>query len=97
MSDDGWLPPERYRGEQDDLEAEARRLVGLTREAQARRETLERKLRDRLNGKEYVSAGEWLEQADADREKRNGHRTYPRAWAERAAAARQLRRARPGG
>lgn len=92
MPDEEWQPCERYRGEQDNLEAEARRLVALTREAQVRRETLERKLRDRLNGKPYVPAGDWLAQADEQREQTNGHRTYPPEWEELAALIRQLPR-----
>lgn len=90
MPEEEWLPPERYRGEQDNLEAEAQRLVALTREAQQRKEILERKLRDRLNRHVYVSASDWLERADADREQTNGHRTYPEEWAELAALARQM-------
>lgn len=90
MPDEEWLPCGRYRGEQDNLEAEARRLVALTREAQVRKETLERKLRDRINGKPYVPASDWLEQADEQREQANGHRTYPQEWSERAALAREL-------
>jgi hypothetical protein len=96
VPDEEWLPPERYRGERPDLEAEARRLVALTREAQMRREILERKLRDRLNGRAYVDAGEWLEQADAEREQANGSRTYPRAWEDLAALARQIPRPKIG-
>ena len=90
MAEESWRQPERYRGEQDSLEAEARRLVALTRESQVRKETLERKLRARLEG--YVPVDDWLEQADADREQRNGNRTYPEEWAERAALASQLTR-----
>lgn len=92
MSEESWLPPERYRGEQDNLEAEARRLVALTREAQMRKETLERKLRDRLNGEVWTSAADWLEQADAERDQANGKATYPRTWDELAALARQIPR-----
>jgi hypothetical protein len=100
MPEEEWLPAPRYAGEQDSLEAEARRLVALTREAQMRREKLERKLRDRLRGKAYVDAGEWLEQADQEREQCNG-RTYPPEWSELARLASELpqgrrHRARPG-
>jgi hypothetical protein len=62
---DEWVPPERYRGEQDDLEAEARRLAALTRESQIRMETLKHKLQARLQG--YVPVDNWLERADEDR------------------------------
>ena len=77
-----WLPPERYAGEQDNLEAELRRIVALTREAQMRRDIAARRLRDRLDGYTSVPAGDWLAQADEEREQANGHRTYPREWAE---------------
>jgi hypothetical protein len=97
--DSEWLPAPRYAGEQDDLEAEARRIVALTREAQGRREILERRLRDRLAGYVAVPASDWLERNDAEREQAGG-RTYPEEWAERAALASQLprrgHRARPG-
>ena len=74
MPEEEWRPPARYRGEQDDLEAEARRLAALTREDAAQGNAKAR-LHARLEG--YVPAAEWLEQADTDREQRNGHRTYP--------------------
>ncbi len=92
MPEEEWQPCERYRGEQESLEAEARRLVALTREAQMRKETLERKLRDRLNGEAWMPAGDWLEQADAERDQRYGKATYPRAWGELAALTRQMPR-----
>jgi hypothetical protein len=100
VPEEEWLPPERYRGEQDNFDAEVRRLVALTHESRIRKETLARKLRDRLNGQPYVDAAEWLEQADQEREQRNG-RTYPPEWSELARLASELpqgrrHRARPG-
>lgn len=94
-----WIPPERYAGERPDLEAEARRLVALTREAQTRRETLERQVRSRLAG--FRPVDEVLARADAERVNGNGHDPYPRAWTELADLARELARpdrkvARPG-
>lgn len=94
MPEEEWRQAARYRGEQDDLEAEARRLVALTREDWQRRETLKRRLQARLEG--YVPVGDWLEQADNDREQRNGHRTYPESWAELAQIARQIPRPKMG-
>jgi hypothetical protein len=98
MPDEEWLSAPRYAGEQDNLEAEARRLVALTREAQQRKETLARKLHDRLNGQPYVDAADWLARNDDQREQReqaNGH-TYPPAWEELARLARQIPRKRIG-
>ena len=92
MPDDEWLPPAHYAGEQDNLEAEARRLVALTYEAWQRKETLVRQPQARLES--YVHVDSWLEQADAAREQANGHRTYPEAWDELAALARQIPRGR---
>ena len=100
--DEDWMPPERYAGERPDLEAEARRLVALTREAQTRRETLERQVRSRLAG--YRPADQVIERADAARANGNGNGNglpYPREWTELADLARELarpdrKRARPG-
>ena len=92
MSEESWQPAPLWSGEQADLNAEMRRLVLRTREVQVRRETLERKVRDRLQGRVYVSAGDWLEQADEEREQANGKATYPRVWDELAELARQLPR-----
>ena len=96
--EDDWRPPERYAGERPDLEAEVRRLVALTREAQTRKETLERQVRSRLAG--YRPVDEVLERADAAR---NGNgRTYPEEWSRLADEARtryadpNRHRARPG-
>jgi hypothetical protein len=93
--DNGWIPPERYAGERPDLESEARRLVALTREAAQRKEILERKLHDRLNGQPYVDAADWLARNDEQREQENGH-AYPESWEALAALARQVPRKRIG-
>jgi hypothetical protein len=96
---DEWIPPERYAGERPDLEAEVRRLAGLTREAQVRKETLERQVRARLAG--YRPVDEVLDRADAEREANGNGLPYARELYRLAEEARKLARpyrkpARPG-
>lgn len=78
--DEEWIPPERYSGERPDLEAEMRRIVALTREAQTRRETIERQLRARLAG--FRPIDEIFEQAERREVNGNGNRNqvYPSEW-----------------
>ena len=81
-----WRPPARYSGERPDHDSEARRLAALTREAQTRRETIERQARARMAG--FRPIDEVIEWADAAR---GGHSNgYPEEWAELASLARKL-------